>query len=82
MFFRPSALDCFFRRWSVFIDETMRKGEAVKGQALFTVMTTVSAMIASVLGGVLIDTSGAKFMLLVSTIITAVGSRSRNHGSK
>ncbi len=57
----------------VFIDETMRKGEAVKGQALFTVMTTVSAMIASVLGGVLIDTSGAKFMLLVSTIITAVG---------
>ena len=36
-------------------------------------MTTVSAMIASVLGGVLIDTSGAKFMLLVSTIITAVG---------
>ncbi len=71
--FQTFGFGLFLPAMVVFIDETMRKGEAVKGQALFTVMTTVSAMIASVLGGVLIDTSGAKFMLLVSTIITAVG---------
>ena len=56
-----------------FIGEVMTKGEAVKGQALFTVMVTVSAMIASVLGGMMLDACGAKFMLLVSTIITGCG---------
>ena len=36
-------------------------------------MTTVAAMIASVLGGLLLDISGAKLMLLVSTLVTAAG---------
>lgn len=71
--FQTFGFGLFLPAMVVFIDETMRKGEAVKGQAFFTAMTTVSAMIASVLGGVLLDTSGAKFLLLVSTIITAAG---------
>lgn len=56
-----------------FIGEVMAKGEAVKGQALYTVMVTVSSMLASVLGGIMLDVSGPGFMLLVSTIATGLG---------
>ena len=56
-----------------FIGEVMAKGEAVKGQALYTVMVTVSSMLASVLGGIMLDLWGPGFMLLVSTVITACG---------
>lgn len=56
-----------------FIGEVMAKGEAVKGQALYTVMVTVSSMLASVLGGIMLDASGPGFMLLVSTLATGLG---------
>lgn len=56
-----------------FIGEVMAKGEAVKGQALYTVMTTVAATLASVLGGIMLDASGPGFMLLVSTVATGLG---------
>ena len=56
-----------------FIGEVMAKGEAVKGQALYTVMTTVASMLAGVLGGIMLDVSGPGFMLLVSTIATGLG---------
>lgn len=56
-----------------FIGEVMAKGEAVKGQALYTVMVTVSSMLASVLGGIMLDVSGPGFMLLVSTLATGLG---------
>ena len=56
-----------------FIGEVMAKGEAVKGQALYTVMTTVAATLASVLGGIMLDVYGPGFMLLVSTAATGLG---------
>lgn len=56
-----------------FIGEVMAKREAVKGQALYTVMTTASSMLASVLGGIMLDVSGPGFMLLISTIATGLG---------
>ncbi len=56
-----------------FIDEIMSKGEAVKGQAFFTTMVTVTSMISSLVGGVILDLSGAKMLTLVSTIATALG---------
>ena len=56
-----------------FIGEVMAKGEAVKGQALYTVMVTVSSMLASVLGGIMLDASGPGFMLLISTLATGLG---------
>ncbi len=57
----------------VFTGQVMRPGEAVKGQAWFTTMTTAAATIGSVIGGVLLDMRDASFMLLVSTIVTATG---------
>ncbi len=71
--FQTFGFGLFLPAMVAFTGEAMRKGEAVKGQALFSAMTTVSATIASIFGGILLDVSGAKFMLLVSTAITALG---------
>ena len=71
--FQTVGFGLFIPSMVAFTDEVMRKGEAVKGQALFTVMTTISSMVASVLGGIMLDAAGAKFMLLISTIVTACG---------
>ena len=57
----------------IFIDEVMRKGEAVKGQAFFTMMTTVASIIGSLIGGVILDIGGPKMLTLIATIFTAVG---------
>ena len=57
----------------MFINEVMSKGEAVKGQAFFTMMTTVASIIGSLIGGVILDLSGAKMLTLIATIFTAVG---------
>ncbi|MBR2619273.1 MAG: MFS transporter [Firmicutes bacterium] len=56
-----------------FIDEIMSKGEAVKGQALFTTMITVTTVISSLAGGAILDMSGAKMLTFVATIATTIG---------
>lgn len=56
-----------------FIDEIMSKGEAVKGQALFTTMITVTAVISSLAGGAILDMSGAKMLTFIATIATTIG---------
>ncbi len=56
-----------------FINEIMERGEAVKGQAMYTTAITVSSVFASVLGGVILDVSGPKLMLLVSVALTVLG---------
>lgn len=56
-----------------FINEIMDRGEAVKGQAVYTIMTTVGAVLASLIGGLVLDISGAKMLLLVSTVFTVAG---------
>ena len=56
-----------------FIDEIMSKGEAVKGQAFFTIVVTASTVFASLAGGVILDLSGAKMLTLVATIVTGIG---------
>lgn len=56
-----------------FIDEIMDKGEAVKGQALFTTMVTITTIFSSLAGGVILDQYGAKFLTLAATVVTAAG---------
>lgn len=56
-----------------FVDEIMTKGEAVRGQALFTTMITVTTVFASFIGGIILDVSGAKTLTLVATVITLIG---------
>ena len=56
-----------------FIDEIMERGEAVKGQALYTIMITVSTVFASFCGGFIIDLGGASALLLIASAVTAAG---------
>lgn len=56
-----------------FIDESMDEGEAAKGQSLYTIMVTVATVLSSIAGGMILDVSGAKSLLLISTIVTGLG---------
>lgn len=55
------------------VNEGMAKGEAVKGQSLVTGMMTLSAVFASLIGGMVLDSSGASSLLLISTILCIAG---------
>lgn len=56
-----------------YINEIMSQGEAVKGQALFTMMLTFSTIAASFAGGWILDAYGARTLTFISTIVTAAG---------
>lgn len=56
-----------------FTGELMSRGEAVKGQALFTTMNVIASIAVSAIGGIIIDMWGAKSLLLISTISTFMG---------
>jgi len=56
-----------------FIDEVISKGEAVKGQALFTTMTTVTTVFSSLAGGMILDFGDAKMLTGIASIATAAG---------
>ena len=71
--FQLTSFGIFLPAMVCFIDEIMDKGEAVKGQALYTIVTTVATIFASLAGGVILDMSGASSLLWISTIITGAG---------
>lgn len=56
-----------------FIDEVISKGEAVKGQALFTTMVTVTTVFSSFAGGIILDIGDAKMLTGTASIATALG---------
>lgn len=56
-----------------FIDAIMAKGEALRGQAMFTVAITLGNIIGSVAGGVILDLYSSKALLLMGTLISAAG---------
>ena len=56
-----------------FTGEKMSPGEAVRGQALFTTMITITTIFSSLLGGWILDECGAKTLTLISTLATAAG---------
>ena len=71
--FQLIAFGLFLPAMVHFIDEIMSKGEAVKGQSVFTMMVTITTMLSSLAGVAILDISGAKMLTLVSLIITAAG---------
>lgn len=56
-----------------FTDQVMSRGEAIKGQALFTTMVTVTTIFASLLGGFILDKAGPEALLSWATAATAAG---------
>lgn len=57
-----------------FIDSIMDKGEAMRGQAIFTTALTIGNVLGSVFGGMILDAYDSKTLLLISSIISVVGS--------
>lgn len=56
-----------------FVNETMRQNDAVKGQAFLTGVITVSNLLASLCGGILIDRYSVFLMLFSGTLVTLGG---------
>ena len=56
-----------------FIDAIMDKGEALRGQAMFTVAITLGNIIGSVAGGMILDLCSSKMLLLTGTLVSAAG---------
>ena len=56
-----------------YINEIMDEGEAVRGQSLYVIMITVSAVIASFSGGVILDTLGADALLWICAVTCVIG---------
>lgn len=71
--FQPFAFATFLPAMIHFTDQVMKPGEAVKGQALFTIMMALSTVVSSVLGGYIIDFMGESALLLVSVAMSIVG---------
>ena len=72
-FFQLVSFALFLPGMVYFTGENMSRGEAVRGQALFTTMITVTTIFSSLLGGWILDVSGAKTLTFVATLATAAG---------
>lgn len=72
-FIQMASFALFLPAMVHFIDEIMEKGEAVKGQALFTTMVTVTTVISSLVGGAILDMSGARMLTFIAMLATAAG---------
>jgi len=71
--FNMLSFGIFLPAMVVFIGESMEKGEAVKGQALYTAFVSVSGIFASVIGGIILDFASSKFLLFVTVVSTVIG---------
>jgi len=63
----------FYPAMVQYLTDTMSKGEAVKGQSLFTMMITAAGMIANISGGVILDLVGVKMLMLVNLVTCTAG---------
>jgi PPP family 3-phenylpropionic acid transporter len=72
-FFHIFSFSIFLAGIVQFINEIMEREEAVRGQAVYTTAITIGGVFANIIGGILLDISGPKLMLLISVILAAVG---------
>lgn len=72
-FFQVVSFALFLPAMVHFIDEIMSRGEAVKGQALFTTMVTITTIFSSLTGGMILDRYGAGVLTFAATLVTAAG---------
>ncbi len=71
--FQFIAFALFMPAMVYYTNEIMSPGEAVKGQALFTMMIVFSSIIASLTGGWIMDAYGVKSLTGISALVTAAG---------
>lgn len=64
----------FFPAMVNFIDHIMGRGEALRGQAVFTVALTLGNIIGSIAGGVILDQYSSHTLLLAGSMVSVIGS--------
>lgn len=69
----PIGFPLFLGAIVKYINEIMDVGEAVRGQSLYVMVITLSAIVASFSGGLLIDSIGVKSMLLLCLLFCIAG---------
>ena len=72
-FIQPFAFALLLPAIVKLIGISLSRGEAVKGQALFTTVTTIAYIVCSLVGGVILDLWGAGILMTIATVFTAVG---------
>ncbi|WP_028243636.1 MFS transporter [Pseudobutyrivibrio ruminis] len=73
MLFQALAFAIFIPASVHFVDEIMSKKDAVKGQAFVTIAMTLSNLLSSLIGGVLIRLFGVTLSLWFGTVVTICG---------
>ncbi|MBR4707786.1 MAG: MFS transporter [Pseudobutyrivibrio sp.] len=73
MLFQALAFAVFIPASVHFVDELMPKEDAIKGQAFITIATTLSNLLSSLFGGVLIRLFGVHASLWFGTVVTLWG---------
>lgn len=56
-----------------FIDHIMKKGEAMRGQAIFTAAITIGNVLGSIFGGMILDEYDSRMLLMISSVISVCG---------
>lgn len=69
----PIGFPLFLGAIVKYINEIMDAGEAVRGQSMYVIVITMSAIVASFTGGFLLDSIGAKSMLLLCLVLCIIG---------
>ncbi len=72
-FLQPVAFALLLPAMVKLIGVSMSKGEAVKGQALFTTITTVAYIVCSLVGGIILDLWGAGMLMTIASAFTVCG---------
>lgn len=70
---QPFSFALFLPAMVHFIDENMSEAEAIKGQAIFTTMTTVAGVITGIGGGLILDHLGVPALTIMGTFATLIG---------
>lgn len=69
----PIGFPLFLGAIVKYINEIMDTGEAVRGQSMYVIAITVSAIVATFTGGILLDGIGAKKMLFLCLVLCIIG---------
>lgn len=73
MILQAPSFGLFYPGMVDFINEKMERDEAVKGQAVFTMMITFSTVVCSFSGGLILDGLGVRALILLTLITSAAG---------
>lgn len=71
--FQMFAYAIFIPASVYYVNEIIDKEDSIKGQSMVTMAITGSGIIANLLGGILLDLIGVKYVLLIGSVVSIIG---------